>query len=158
METTGPHHQQAGQPWASFLLSKPSLYQLLSMLHTSVSAPAAEETHKIIKHTCCTKLYHCPKLLPNKKSERDPCKCKKLLKNKGSMHSNTHIRLNCSKLIKDLKKDASSIKRFSCIPAKGQRIHVKNQSQIKKINIQGSCVIDIKKYEHSMNTMITYMH
>jgi hypothetical protein len=47
MELRGPRHQQAGQPWASFLLSKPFLYQLLSMLHISVSAPDQAEQVQI---------------------------------------------------------------------------------------------------------------
>jgi len=51
MELTDPHHQQADQLWAFFLLSKLFLYQLLSTLHISVSAPAVKETHKSIKHT-----------------------------------------------------------------------------------------------------------
>lgn len=77
----------------------------------------------IISPKCC-QIRKASKILGN---------AKKWLKKKGSMHSNTHIRLNCSKLTKNLKKDASSIKCFSRIPTKGQRINVKNRSQIKKL-------------------------
>lgn len=51
MEQTGPRRQQVDQPRASFLLSKPFLYQLLSMLHTSASAPTAKQTQRNIKNT-----------------------------------------------------------------------------------------------------------
>lgn len=49
MELTYHYHQQVGQVWASFLLSKPFLYLLLSRLHISVSAPAVRETPKNVK-------------------------------------------------------------------------------------------------------------
>lgn len=68
MELIGPHHHRVGQPRASFLLSKLFLYQLLSTLHISVSAPAAKETQKSIKYTITfIKLYFRIKSLSNKK-------------------------------------------------------------------------------------------
>jgi hypothetical protein len=47
MELIDHHHQQVGQGWASFLLSKLSLYLLLSKLHTSASPQAVKEGHHL---------------------------------------------------------------------------------------------------------------
>lgn len=80
MEQTGPRRQQVDPPRASFLLSKPFLYQLLSMLHTSASAPAAKQTQRNIKRYIVASSY-CQVRKPSKNHAIDTC-----LKNKGSMH------------------------------------------------------------------------
>jgi hypothetical protein len=74
MELRGRRHQQAGQPWASFLLSKPFLYQLLSMLHISVSAPAAKQTQSI-KNTITQRYTIAPSCCQMRKASKELCKC-----------------------------------------------------------------------------------
>jgi hypothetical protein len=54
------------------------------------------------------------------------------------MNQSTHIRLNRSKLVKNLKKYASSVKCFCCVPAEGQKYMLKMIVDKIKINIHES--------------------
>jgi hypothetical protein len=49
------------------------------------------------------------------------------------MNQSTHIRLNRSKLVKNLKKYASSVKCFCCVPAEGQKYMLKMIVDKKKL-------------------------